>query len=219
MIISVGDLLRVTVKGRYLDAVDLINVFHLRCDAKNVVDNEVTVGFGLFQHVYKDAMLPQLTTAVRFDLLKVERMDEDYVAVEGYDISLHPEFTGAGLVSAEALSPQNTLTVKQVRANNTMRHGYKRFSGLGEGLNIGGVLQLDSGTKAAIASKFYGSVKSGRFIADVWNPYEDSDYRHVGVKRVEDGLALNPVVVEAFAGAQVNPIIGSQNSRKYGYGS
>ena len=219
MIISVGDLLRVTVKGRFNDAVDLVNVFHLRCDAKNVADNEVTVGMGLFQHCYVNGVLPRLSPPVRFDLLKVERMDDNYNAVEGYDVSLHPEFAGVGLGGGEMLPPQSVLTIKQVRANNTMRHGYKRFSGMDEGQNNGGMLVMDAGVRTSIASKFFGDVKSGRFELGIWNAYEDSAYRHVGVKRFEDGLALNPVVVEAFVGAQLNPLIGSQNSRKYGYGS
>lgn len=212
------DIIKVTLVANFDNVVECNNVFHYRVDSINETDpveNTLSlVGKALWSSI--KAPLRGLTTNV-MNYYSLECVKISLATGEEGDSMTYfiPESERAGLASGESLPPHVTWSFKFARPSNLFRHGYKRFSGVGEAYQSKGypvAEQLDELDLLAVAMAAYLDVESGigSGTPGVIAP--------VLIQEVKNGQRILPQVAYEPGSVQFAKI-GSQNTRKYGRGS
>jgi len=215
--ISDGDHLELVVVGNYNNQVELNNVFHYDVEtaAGSTLDEW---GSGLYRQL-KATWHAVVTSNVFWVKVICKILDDDGNLVNTEDFIVDSA-SASGTGGVEALPPFVCWTFKFLRADGTMRHGFKRIAGVPEAIVHDGV--PDSGALTALANLAEDMEQSIQ-AADV-SPND-------GTGALNAASAAHPVVVQrVINGDPIVPVnynqvysvvydrIGSQNSRKFGIG-
>jgi hypothetical protein len=219
--ISSGDLYEIVLYGRFNSQVETRNTFSYRqdfIDPSTPANNDLfNVATSFWSQVLTSLRAITNVTQIYYQVeaKKIDLNNGDSVASEFYTI---PSTEQAGIVTGDALPPQAVFTFQYVRPNSEFRHGYARFSGVSESMNVNGVIGVAAnGTNQANA------------LAAVLN--QRIGVKVLGAVDLDAGEMAPTLVQKQFNGDAVRPLrlvapatvrysrIGSQNSRKYGQGS
>lgn len=205
----------VVLKGKWDGGQDIVNSFFFTLD----MDGGTLVGddaeyFSLgqkFWEAIEDDLLECTNQIVEYTQVDVFKADGVDVGNSGfYSI---PTGDGVGHLSGDALPPFVCWTFQYTRPSALFRHGYKRFAGVGEALQVKGVVQ--GGAAAALAT-LAATLRADIGLNDalVNRPF----IQPALVQRIYNGVPVDPDVWYAPSTIQFKKI-GSQNTRKYGVGS
>jgi len=220
--ITAGNILELVLKGNWNNQVETNNVFHyvvasLGSGAGSpATQDEFAAGFVV-------SVLPQITplttSLLVYTSLEARELDIDTGELVNGETFLIPTAMGTGESSAEALPPFVTWTYKYLRPSSNFRHGFKRFSGINESQQAGGV------PTAAVATALNLLADSLADVLPAWtiaNGEPDTAITNAGatpcvLQRMLNGDPLDPINV-GLVTSVVFSKIGTQNTRKFGVG-
>lgn len=216
--VSVGDIVRVTLRAVMAGSVQCLNVFHYAVTAVDPAVNGNTLRSAAISVWYnlQDNLRPYIGGNVVFQSIIAESLDlTTWNVINGEEFAI-PSGEQVGQATGDVLPPANCWSFKYTRATSDFRHGYKRFPGVPENKQHEGL--VNSGDLAGM------NVIADALFADVI--FADEDNVDAGTGRLipriykaqRYGSTVRPVEFQKPA-AVVYEGIGTQNTRKFGRGS
>jgi hypothetical protein len=221
---EVGDIMRLTLVGRYDDDQDTNNVFYVEVTDTSVSSEPppsvANYCWGLWVPIRDELVTTFTAGAMKYSRIKGEILDGDtneFVFAEDYII---PTLEGTGGQSGDALPSSDAFQLRLQRPNANFRHGYKRFAGVSEEDNVAGVLSNDAFlglTALAVALSLPRPAYHSVFTEET--PYASAAFELRVGQFIHNGDPLDVPVFAAPSAIVANPRVVTQNTRKHGTGS
>lgn len=198
---ATGDIVRLTMRGHCADQ-EVVNVFHWKQTSSGSLD------LAQLQTYFRDTFMSPIqticSTGVSWDRLTWEQLVDGGVFLDTVLTT-----TINGIVTGDQLPPNVCWTFTYLRKVRGHRNGYKRFPGVPEAWQNGGV--ISTGHDAAMASA------AAMLAADITTSGSVT-YRPGVLHKELNGQPVIPPEFQEIAGVAFTGI-GTQNTRKIGRGS
>jgi hypothetical protein len=217
--VSVGDNIRITLKGFTVHGESHINVFHYNFYAGSGTDVGSHLlenfAFGFWEHI-KAALRAVTVNSAGFNEVEAVSLDADFNGVNGESFIV-PTAERAGLDGGSAAPAFVALTYRYVRPSFAFRHGFKRFGNVSENqLAAGGFDPTLAGNREQLRLRLTEDI--GGLYPDLSPLVDPPDARPIVYRRVVNGTVISPVIWGIPVGV-TGPKLGSQVTRKQGRGS
>lgn len=211
MAISVGDIFEIAVAG-HMYGQQTLNVWTYRADSASVGITAAQLAEAYWAHVKAAARgIPTSDHGAAFEEVRVRQLAGTGGLVGTYIV---PAGERGGTRTSDGnppLTPFAAAGVRLVVGTSTTRSGQKRFGGIGEGDNAGGLLA--AGAVSAVQGLL--NVASGYIILGA--PAALLELVCVVVRKDKTTGAV--LAHQDVVGTLINPYITTQNTRKVGRGS
>ena len=217
--VSIGDNMRIVLKGTSVVGEDMQNVFHYNFYAGSGTDVNSHLlenfAFGFWENIKATLRVITHNTS-SYQEVECISLDADFNGVNGESFVI-PVGEQPGLAAGEAAHPALCFTYRYVRPSFAFRHGFKRFGGLtesflvGDGVHSSGVTPVEN-LRLALAADIGGLYPDGSPLTD------PPDARPIVYRRTVESTVISPVLWGIPVGIVFSKV-GTQNSRKRGHGS
>jgi hypothetical protein len=221
MAIGLNSILQFTLVGKYNATITCLNRFYYRVsELGEVLAPEMVKGESFARGLWRKVGSPLRTICTT--QMRYERVDW-----AEYDLStgqpglggtyLIPSGEQAGTSAGDTLPPFVSVGFKYLRPSTEFRHGYKRFSGISEGITANGFVSATEPGLLALSVALSQDI--GYWVSDTASTGIPLNAAYpVLIRKIVSGQPLLPQVAGEPVGIQHLYALTSQNTRKYGRG-